>query len=76
LQRATTPILRLMRSCGSAAAKGGAFEVELGQKDIDAAAASLKKLADRVDPARHGPPAVLAVITAWGLAIDARRACQ
>lgn len=45
----------------------GAFEVKLGQKDIDAGAESLKKVADRVDVTRHGPPAVLGVITGWGL---------
>jgi len=45
-----------------------AFEVKLGQGAVDAAAANLLRLADRVDPARHGPPAALAVITGWGYA--------
>ncbi|MEW5991522.1 MAG: DUF4143 domain-containing protein [Chloroflexota bacterium] len=44
----------------------GAFEVKLGLGAIDAAAATLLRLAARVDPERHGPPAVLAVITGWG----------
>lgn len=43
-----------------------AFEVKLGQKDIDEGAASLLRLAARVDSERHGRPAVLAVITGWG----------
>ena len=40
--------------------------MKLGQKSIDEGAESLLRLADRVDPARHGSPAVLAVITGWG----------
>ena len=43
-----------------------AFEVKLGQGAIDRAAESLLRLAARVDPARHGEPAVLGVITGWG----------
>lgn len=43
-----------------------AFEVKLGQSGVDAAATSLLRLAARIDPARHGPPAALAVITGWG----------
>jgi predicted AAA+ superfamily ATPase len=44
----------------------GAFEVKLGHHEIDAAAVSLLRLRDRVDPARHGPPAALCVVTGWG----------
>ncbi len=43
-----------------------AFEVKLGQGAIDRAAESLLRVAARVDPERHGKPAVLAVITGWG----------
>jgi predicted AAA+ superfamily ATPase len=43
-----------------------AFEVKLGQAAVDEAAAHLLRLADKVDRVRHGPPAVLAVITGWG----------
>ena len=43
-----------------------AFEVKLGQGRIDEAAASLLRFADRVDTARSGRPAALAVITASG----------
>lgn len=45
-----------------------AFEVKLGQAAVDDAARSLLRVADRVDPDRHGPPATLAVITGWGYA--------
>jgi uncharacterized protein len=44
----------------------GAFEVKLGSAAIDDAAASLLRLAARVDQDRHGPPAVLGVIKGWG----------
>ncbi len=44
----------------------GAFEVKLGLATIDDAAANLLRLAAKVDVDRHGPPAVLAVITGWG----------
>jgi hypothetical protein len=44
----------------------GAFEVKLGTAEIEPAAAKLLRLRDRIDHARHGEPAVLAVITAWG----------
>jgi hypothetical protein len=44
------------------------FEVKLGPGAIDEAAVKLRRLADRVDPERHGPPAALAVITGWGYA--------
>jgi hypothetical protein len=43
-----------------------AFEVKLGQGAIDRAAESLLRVAARVDPAKHGKPAVLRVITGWG----------
>ena len=43
-----------------------AFEVKLGQGAIDRAAESLLRLAARVDPEKHGKPAVLGVITGWG----------
>ena len=43
-----------------------AFEVKLGQGRIDEAAAALLRFADRVDTARSGQPAALAVITASG----------
>jgi len=43
-----------------------AFEVKLGQGGIDRAAESLLRVAARVDPAKHGKPAVLGVITGWG----------
>ncbi|MEA2026789.1 MAG: DUF4143 domain-containing protein [Chloroflexota bacterium] len=45
-----------------------AFEVKLGQRAIDGAAAALLRLAERVDVERHGRPAALAVITGWGYA--------
>ncbi len=44
----------------------GAFEVKLGPADVDAGARALLRLAERVDPGRHGPPAVLALVTGWG----------
>jgi hypothetical protein len=43
-----------------------AFEVKLGQAAIDGAAANLLRVADRIDPDKHGRPAALAVITGWG----------
>lgn len=43
-----------------------AFEVKLGQGAIDDAAQNLIRVAGRIDTARHGPPAVLGVITGWG----------
>jgi predicted AAA+ superfamily ATPase len=45
-----------------------AFEVKLGHQTIDAAAAALLRLAERVDVDRHGRPAALGVITGWGYA--------
>ena len=44
----------------------GAFEVKLGLSEIEDAAAGLLRLASRVDVDRHGPPAILAVVTGWG----------
>jgi predicted AAA+ superfamily ATPase len=43
-----------------------AFEVKLGQGQIDAAAASLTRFAARIDTARCGSPALLGVIVATG----------
>lgn len=43
-----------------------AFEVKLGQGQVDAAAASLLTFATRVDTAKCGTPAALGVITASG----------
>jgi len=43
-----------------------AFEVKLGQGAVDVAARALLRVADRVDPGKHGKPAVLGVITGWG----------
>lgn len=45
-----------------------AFEVKLGQSEIDAAAATLLRFLERIDTTRHGPPSFLAVITGWGYA--------
>jgi len=43
-----------------------AFEITLGPSAVDEAARSLLRLADRVDPVRHGRPAALVVLTGWG----------
>lgn len=43
-----------------------AFEVKLGPAAVDEAAETLRRVAARVDPERHGKPAVLGVITGWG----------
>ena len=43
-----------------------AFEVKLGQGQIDDAAASLLRFAERIDTARCGSPALLGVIVATG----------
>jgi len=45
-----------------------AFEVKLGQRAVDDAAAALLRLAERVDSKRHGKPVTLAVVTGWGYA--------
>lgn len=45
----------------------GAFEVKLGgERHIEAGAASLRRLAALVDPARCGPPSILGVVTMSG----------
>jgi predicted AAA+ superfamily ATPase len=43
-----------------------AFEIKLGQGQIDAAATSLRKFTERIDTAKSGPPATLGVIVATG----------
>lgn len=43
-----------------------AFEVKLGQEQVEAAAQALLKVAATIDTARHGRPSSLAVITGWG----------
>jgi len=43
-----------------------AFEVKLGQRQVDEAAAALLRFAERVDTARCGEPALLGVIVATG----------
>jgi predicted AAA+ superfamily ATPase len=43
-----------------------AFEVKLGQGQIDAAAATLRKFAERIDTTKSGPPQTLGVIVATG----------
>lgn len=43
-----------------------AFEVKMGQSAIDEASETLRRFADRIDTARCGEPAVLAVITGNG----------
>lgn len=45
-----------------------AFEVRLGQHQVDEAAKNLISVAERVDPSVHGRPAALGVITGWGTA--------
>lgn len=45
-----------------------AFEVKLGQGDIDKGASSLLRVVDHVDTDRHGKPAFMAVVTGWGYA--------
>lgn len=43
-----------------------AVEVKLGPGAVDTGAATLRRLAARIDPARHGAPLALAVVTGWG----------
>lgn len=43
-----------------------AFEVKLGPGAVATAAESLLRVGARVDPEKHGKPALLAVITGWG----------
>lgn len=50
----------------------GAFEVKLGSSRVEAAAANLLSLADKVDTATCGQPGVLAVVTGTGLAYRRR----
>jgi predicted AAA+ superfamily ATPase len=45
-----------------------AFEVKLGAGQVDTAAEALRRLSERVDSQKHGPPAALGVITGWGYA--------
>lgn len=45
-----------------------AFEVKLGQGAVERAAEMLLRVAARVNPEKHGRPALLAVITGWGYA--------
>ena len=44
----------------------GAFEVKLGGRQVEDAAANLRKFAARVDTSRSGAPAVLAVVVGTG----------
>lgn len=46
----------------------GAFEVKLNPTDVDEAAASLVRFANKVDTSTMGNPQVLAVITSTGMA--------
>ncbi|MEW6581767.1 MAG: DUF4143 domain-containing protein [Actinomycetota bacterium] len=50
-----------------AGATWGAFEVKLGPGQVDAAADSLRRFAQRVDTSARGEPAVLGVIVGSGL---------
>lgn len=45
-----------------------AIEIKLGPGDVAAGAASLVRVAGRIDPRRHGTPEFLAVVTGWGYA--------
>lgn len=44
----------------------GAFEVKLGQDQVDAGATTVRRFAEQVDTSRCGEPACLAVITSTG----------
>ena len=44
----------------------GAIEIKLGESQVDAAAASLKRFSEQIDPQRTGSPAFLAVICGKG----------
>lgn len=37
-------------------------------RDIDKGASSLLRVADHVDPSRHGKPSFMAVVAGWGYA--------
>src|SRR5690606_31271080 len=50
----------------TAAGAWGAFEVKLGQAQVDEAAANLRKFAQRVDTSLCGRPATLAVLVGVG----------
>lgn len=52
----------------SAPGTWAAFEMKLGHKQIDEAAANLRKFAERVDTSVCGESAILAVIVATGYA--------
>jgi predicted AAA+ superfamily ATPase len=43
-----------------------AFEIKLNPRDIDSAASSLQRFANKVDTSKHGPPSALGVITSTG----------
>jgi len=45
-----------------------AAEIKMSQNDVDAAAAGLRRIAEKIDTERHGRPAALIVITATGTA--------
>ena len=53
-----------------------AFEIKLGPGAVDAAAGTLLRVADRVDQAKHGRPAVLGVITGGATATVERTASR
>ena len=44
----------------------GAIDIKLGESQVDAAAASLKRFSEQIDPQRTGAPAFLAVICGKG----------
>lgn len=46
--------------------KWAAFEVKLSPKDVDEAAAALRRFKSKVDTSRHGEPSCLGVITSTG----------
>lgn len=48
--------------------KWAAFEIKMGQSEVDTAAVNLLRFAKRVDTSKQGVPAALAVITATGAA--------
>jgi predicted AAA+ superfamily ATPase len=50
----------------------GAFEVKLGQRQVDDAAENLLEFGRKIDATRCGDPGVLAVVTATGLAYRRR----
>lgn len=58
----------LMRSIGLHDGRWALIEVKLGEKQVDIAAAHLKKLADRIDQDHEGRPSFLMVLTATAAA--------